>query len=60
MLAISGDDELFKLVGCKAVFTESGVAPHIEPAMLAKKGGKPEKKVVAADADAANLGTQEV
>ena len=60
MLAISGDDELFKLVGCKATFTESGVAPHIEPAMLAKKGGKTAKKVEASDADTANLGTQEV
>ena len=40
MLAISGDDELHKLVGYKGTFHESGVAPHIHPAMLPKNAKK--------------------
>ena len=54
MLAIVGDDELNKLVGCKAMFTESGVLPHIEPAMLKNKG----KNNKAPKND--EIGTQEV
>ena len=59
MLAISGDDELYKLAGSKAMFRESGVAPHIEAAMLRKKGGK-EKKQESVSSQENQVGTQEV
>ena len=50
MLSIANDEELSKIVP-NAIFHESGVVPHIEPAML-KKAGKGGKEVVS--------GTQEI
>ena len=38
MLAIANDEELSKVVS-GAIFHESGVAPHVEPALLPQKKG---------------------
>ena len=42
-LALNGDEELCKLFG-SAVIHEGGVPPHIEPALLPKKGKKGAEK----------------
>ena len=50
-LALNDDEELCKLFG-SAVIHEGGVAPHIEPALLPKKGKK--------GAEEANAGQSQV